>query len=229
MPFLVCSGNEALAGSSLTHTTTALQTHSAPTQHCPTASAQSTRNHPGAPPAASSQQSGGLFLPSQPTRSNVPCGGVPPPPAAASFLPPPGNQCRQPPSAKKSMPSLDNDDEFEDIDFGDFDDFDLAEEAFLDPTAQQPSPSPQSPLSCSPPVRPAPLAGSAPSVLSPVGSSTGLSPRGPRSRPVCKVEPLQSTPTQTIVLDDSPPLQKKPSPPQDKRGGHSAATLETCP
>ena len=228
IPFLVCSGNEALAGSPLTQTT-ALQTHSAPTQHCPTTSAQSTRNHPVAPSTASSNQSGGLFPPSQPTRSSVPCGGVPLPPAAASFVQPPGNQYHQPPSAKKSMPSLDNDDEFEDIDFGDFDDFDIAEEAFLDSTAQQPSPSPQSPFSCSPPVGSTPFAGSAPSVLSPVVSSTDLSPRGPRCRPVCKVEPLQSSPAQTIVLDDSPPLEKKPPPPQDKRGGCTAATaVETC-
>lgn len=215
-PFLACSGNEALAGPPVTPSG-ALQTSSAPTQHCPTTWAQEARHQQAAPSTASSGESGRVFPPSQPTGPSVPCGRVlPAVPGAASLARPTRDQVLRPPSSRNSV-SLDNDD-FDDIDFGDFDDFDIPDEAFLDSTAQ-PAPSLQSPPSCPPPVGGAPVAETASSLPSPAIITKDRSPCVSKPRPVCKVEPLQSTPPQTIVLDDSPPPARKHSPLDAKKGG----------
>ena len=209
---LACSGNEALAG-----TPAAPQTPSAPTQQCPTTSAHDTRTQPVALSTASSDHSGRLGPPSQTTRHGAPCGGVlpPQPPSLGHSR---GDQCPQPPVSGTGASPFDNDD-FDNIDFEEFDDFDQLEEASRDSAALQPHTSTQSPLSCPPSVDAAPIAGTAPSPPSPAIIVNDQASHGPQSRPVCKVEPLQSTPKQTIVLDDSPPLARKPSPLDDRKKG----------
>lgn len=215
-PFLACSGNESLA----VPQSGAVQTPSAPTQHCPTTTSQESRHQPVAPSTTSSEQMGRVFPPLQQPRPSLQCGGVLPPlSAAATQSQPVGNQFPKPPSPQRNASSLDNDD-FDNIDFRDFDDFDIPDDA-----AQQPSPTPHSTLSCPPTVGCAPTAGTPPSLPSPAFITKDPSSLSQKSRPVCKVEPLQTTPPQTIVLDDSPPLARKLPPVEAKKGRVEALLL----
>ena len=223
IPFLACSGNESLA----VPQSGALQTPSAASQHCPTTTAQDSRHQPVAPSSTSSQQTGRVFPPPQQSRPSSQCSGVQPPvPAASTLSQPVGNQLPRPAPPWMDTSSLGNDD-FDDIDFNDFDDFDIPEEA-LQPAAQQPRPTPQSSLSCPSTVGGAPSLGNRPSLPSPAFTTEDWSALSQKSRPVCKVEPLQSKPPQTIVLDDSPPLARKLPQVDAKKGRVAALLLRTA-